>query len=84
MTKVRICSCWLMMWTHLGVGFGLAAAAAAVTVVVWAGINIFMNFVQKPEEELEGIMLRVSPKLRAILCHCTLRRGETSKLLHLG
>lgn len=82
MTKVRICSCWLMMWTHLGVGFGLAAAA--VTVVVWAGINIFMNFVQKPEEELEGIMLRVSPKLRAILCHCTLRRGETSKLLHFG
>lgn len=57
-----VCSCWLMMWTHLGIGFGLAAAAA-VTVFVGAGISVFVNSVQKPEEELEGIMLRVSPKL---------------------
>ncbi len=66
-----------MMWTHLGVDFGLAAAAAAaVTVVVRAGICIFMNSVQKPEEELEGVMLRVSPKLRAILGHYALREGK--------
>lgn len=61
-----------MMWTHLGTDFGLAAAA--VTVFVEAGISVFVNSVQQPEEELEGIMLRVSPKLRAILCHYTLRR----------
>ena len=67
-----------MMRTHLGVGFGLATAAAAVSVVVGVVIIIFMNSVQKPEEELEGIMLRVSPKLRAVLGHYALRRGETS------
>ena len=71
-----------MTWTHLGVGFGLAAAAAAVSVVVvGALISIFMNSIQKPEEELEGVMLRVSPKLRAVLGHYALRRGETSHLI---
>lgn len=67
-----------MMWTYLGVGFGLVvvAAAAATVVVVGAGIGIFMNSVQKPEEKLEGIMLGVSPKLRAVLGHYTLKKGR--------
>ena len=73
------CYCWLNIWTHLGIGLGLAVTA--VTVVVGTKISIFMNSVQKPEEELESIMLRVSPKLRGILCHCSLRRGDTSKLI---
>lgn len=60
------------MWTHLGVGFGLVVAA--VTFVVWTGTGIFMYCVQQPEEELEGIVLRVPSELGAILGHCALRR----------
>lgn len=66
--------------TQTYLGFGLAvivAAAAAVTVVVRAGISIFMNSVQQPQKKFQGIVLRVSPKLRAILRHCALQRGET-------
>lgn len=66
------------MWTHLGTGFGLAVAAAAVAVIVGAGTGVFMNSVQKPEEELEGIVLRVSPKLGTVFGHYALKRGETS------
>jgi len=54
--------------THLGGGFGLAAAVSVV-VVVRAGIGIFVNSVQEPEEELQGVVLRVTPKLRAVLGH---------------
>lgn len=73
------------MKTDLGVDFGLAAAAV---VVVSAGIGIFMNSVQKPEEKLQGIVLRVSPKLRGVFGHYALRRrgrrGRTSQLITLG
>lgn len=62
------------MWTHLGVGFGPAAAAATGAVIVGAGVGIFMNSVQKPEEELEGIMLRISSKLRTVFGHNALKR----------
>ena len=67
--------------THLGVSFGFAAAAVAVAaavVVVEAGTGIFVNTVQKPEEELQGVVLRVSTKLRAVFGHYALRRGEKS------
>lgn len=63
--------------THLGISFGLAAAVCVV-VVVRAIIGIFMNSVQKPEQKLEGIVLRVPPKLRGVPCHRTLRRRETA------
>lgn len=70
--------------TYLGVGFGLAAAAT-VAVVVGAAVGIFMNSVQKPEEELEGIMLRISSKLRAIFSHDALKReGISSFICHFG
>lgn len=75
-------SCRSMTQTYLG--FGLAViVAAAVTVVVRAGISIFMNSVQEPQKEFQGIVLRVSPKLRAILRHCALQRGETL-ISHFG
>lgn len=69
------------MTTDLGDDFGLAAVA-----VVSAGIGIFMNSVQKPEEKLQGIVLRVSPKLRGVFGHYALRRrrrGRTSQLITL-
>lgn len=66
--------------THLGISFGLAAAAA-VGVVVRAFVSVFVNSVQKPEQELEGIVLRVPPKLRGVPCHRALRRGETSTFI---
>lgn len=73
------------MWTHLGVDFGLAAAATVGAVIVGAGIGIFMNSVQKPEEELEGIMLRISPKLRTVFGHNALKREEISQFFcHFG
>lgn len=74
-----------MTQTYLGFGLAVivAAAAAAVTVVVRAGISIFMNSVQEPQKEFQGIVLRVSPKLRAVLRHCALQRGETL-ISHFG
>lgn len=51
---------------------------AAVVVVVRAVIGVFVNSVQKPEEELQGVVLRVSPKLRAVLGHDALQ-GKDQK-----
>lgn len=67
--------------THLGISFGLAAATVGVVVVVGAIVSIFVNSVQKPEQELEGVVLRVPPKLRSVLCHRTLRRRETTTFI---
>lgn len=66
--------------THLGISFGLAAAVGVV-VVVRAFVSVFVNSVQKPEQELEGIVLRVPSKLRGVPCHRALRRGETSTFI---
>lgn len=66
--------------THLGTSFGLAAAVGVV-VVVGALVSIFVNSVQQPEQELEGVVLRVPPKLRSVLCHRTLRRRETATFI---
>lgn len=83
---------WWWRCPYLGTDFGLVvnvatvvacAAAAAVAVVVWAGISIFVYSVQEPEKEFQGIVLGVSSKLRAILCHNTLKREQTL-ISHFG
>lgn len=81
---------------YLGTDFGLVvsvativacaaatATATAVAVVVWAGISVFVYSVQEPEKEFQGIVLGVPSKLRAVLCHDTLKREQTL-ISHFG
>lgn len=72
---------------YLGTDFTLvvdvATVVAAIAVVVWAGISIFVYPVQEPEQKFQGIVLGVPSKLRAVLCHNTLKREQTL-ISHFG
>lgn len=45
-------------------------------VVIMAGqVDVFMNTIQQPQKELQGVMLWISTKLWSILGHYRLERG---------
>ena len=84
---------WYVMAPYLDRGFGLAAAVVrtrvvvvgAGVVVVGAGVGVLVNPVQQPQEELQGVVLRVPPELGVVLGDDTLeerqerRRSDTDQ-----
>lgn len=61
--------------SYLSGGFGL------VVVIVGGQIDVFVDAVQQPQEELQGVVLRVATKLRSVLGHYGLQR-EREREVH--
>lgn len=60
-----------LLGSYLSRGFG------HVVVIVRGQIDVFVDAVQQPQEELQGVVLGITTKLWSILGHYSLERGKT-------
>lgn len=63
----------------------LSRSFGHVVVIVGGQVDVFMNTVQQPQEELQGVVLGITTKLCSILGHYSLERGKAhvTKVLFL-
>lgn len=61
---------WGQFSSYLSRSFGF------VVVIVGGHTDVFMDAVQQPQEELQSVVLGITPKLWSILGHYSLERGD--------
>lgn len=68
------------MFPHSLLGSYLSDRLGLVVIVVGGQIDVFVDTVQQPQEELQGIVLGITTELRSILGHYRLERGQTDSM----
>lgn len=66
-------------WAGSPAGSYLPGTFGLVVVVVGGQVDVFMDAVQQPQEELQGVVLGVATKLWSILGHYSLERGKSTR-----